>query len=159
MHRCQTRSNREGATMHTLTVVLRASHPRLRGEQRHRTQEGATSHRGRTSRPMVPPCPSDVPAFYPERPAPCTVIPMSLHHGLVKGHTHLSRPKFDTGTARRPTCVWIAYVWRRHAQCQSASGTAATDINERRLYEATHVKYTQFGGPVAPPISARYVGS
>lgn len=84
--------SREGAVpLYTLTVVLRASHPRLRGESRHRRKEGGViSHRGRTSRPMVPPCLSDVPAFYPERPVPSTVITTSLHHSLVKKRTHPS---------------------------------------------------------------------
>src|SRR5260370_15778561 len=63
-----------------------------------------------------------------------------------KTQTHLLRRKFDIEIVRRPICVIrdasVSGPTRFYGQCKN-----------------TYVKYTQFGGPVAPPFSLRYIES
>jgi hypothetical protein len=64
-------------------------------------RKGQDTHHDRTSRPKDPPCPSDAPVSCPKPKRPYIT-----HIANSKWtRTHLSRRKFDTGTAPWPICT------------------------------------------------------
>jgi len=149
LNRRQRARKKRGRHETTLTVVLRASHPRKVGKPTH--QDFAKVR----TRTVIEHLAQRTCHARPTRLFPIPNVPNPLrHHSIAEQingtHTHLSHRKFDTGTAPRPICACVT--------CQQQQ-QGSVQLRVHRTMRSTHVKYTQFGGPVAPPFSVRYLGS